>query len=55
MLHLVVSWKLTPVIESFGNYFFNRKFANFESPPHTKCVRARQETRNFNSEFEFSE
>ena len=38
-----------------GEIYFNRKFAKFESPPHTNCVRARQETRNFNLKFEFSE
>jgi len=36
----------------FGNYFFILKFTNFA---HTNYVRARQETRNFNSEFGFSE
>jgi len=40
------------VPETFGNYFFDRKFSNFESPPHTNCLRAPQETGNFNSEFE---
>jgi len=42
-------------VKSFGNYFFMRKFTNSESPPHTNNVRARQETRNFNLEFGFSE